>query len=142
MAIVADKYTLAPACCMQCGWSKTPCLDLQSENDDLAYRVTHNYLCRDCIRDYGITITRWGIEHQQPLGWSIITDEEREHLIDERNAAIQEAEAANAELRNYEAISTALGNLRLTPTPEPEVLMPDPVKVKQKQRVGSGPINP
>jgi hypothetical protein len=114
---VADKYTLAPAGCVVCRLSKVPCMDLQSENDDLAYQVSHNYLCRDCIRDMGMTITKWAKDHAGTLGWQVIRDDELEHLIDERNAAIQEAEAANAELREFEALRLSLGKLRLTPDP-------------------------
>jgi hypothetical protein len=146
MAIVADKYTLAPACCMVCRLSKTPCFDMQSENDDLAYQVSHNYLCRDCVRDLATTITRWGIEHQQRLGWSVITDEDREHLENERNAAIQEAEALGRELREFDVLKASLGRLRLTPdevvmTPLNEAPVVEKA-TKAKQRVGSGPINP
>jgi hypothetical protein len=114
MAIVADRYTLAPACCMTCGHSKVPLIDEQNEMDELAYQVRHLYQCRDCIRDKALMITRWAKEHGGSLGWSVITDGELEHLIDERNAAIQEAEAANAELRNFEELRALAGRLSLT----------------------------
>ena len=105
MVMIADRYRLAPACCLVCRQSKTPCVDLQSEDDDLAYQVTHLYLCRDCVRDLGVMLGRWAVAQGRPLGWSIVQDSELAELV-------ADLDVARAEIGRLEERSTLFEDLQ------------------------------
>lgn len=107
MVMIADRYSLAPACCMVCRQSKTPCVDLQSEDDDLAYRVTHLYLCRDCVRDLGRKITEWADVYAVPLGWHVVDDAEAKVSADELDAVRDELVRTRDELDALKALRDA-----------------------------------